>query len=133
MQNKKDNIHSSFSELFNPILVHDFLTSSAKRFPNKEALVFGNMRLTYKEVDYQSDLLAASLIKLGVNRHDRIIIFSDNTTETVISIYGILKAGAVFIILNGSLKSHKLQYIIKDSDAKILIAQSSKKILLTMH
>lgn len=127
MQNKKDNIHSSFSELFNPILVHDFLTSSAKRFPNKEALVFGNKRLTYKEVDYQSDLLAASLIKLGVNRHDRIIIFSDNTTETVISIYGILKAGAVFIILNGSLKSHKLQYIIKDSDANILIAQSSKK------
>lgn len=127
MNNRKNNMDTSLSELFNPILVHDFLTSSAIRFPNKEALVFGSRRLTYKEVDHQSDLLATSLIKLGVDRHDRIIIFSDNAVETVISIYGILKAGAIFILLNGTLKPPKLQYIIKDSGAKMLIVQSSKK------
>lgn len=117
----------SLSELFNPILVHDFLSLSAKRFSNKEALIFGSRRLIYQEIDHQSDLLADFLIKIGVDRHDRIIIFADNTPETVISIYGILKAGAVFILLNGSLKTPKLQYIIKDSGAKMLIVQSIKK------
>ncbi len=127
MDNRKKIIDVSSLELFNPILVHDFLTLSAKRFPNEEALVFGNRRLTYKEVDHQSDLLAIFLIKLGVNRHDRVIIFADNSVESVISIYGILKAGAIFILLNGSLKHSKLQYIIKDSGAKVLIVQGSKK------
>ena len=127
MNNIKNNMDNYLSELFNPILVHDFLSLSAKRFPNKEALIFGNRRLKYREVDHQSDLLADFLIKIDIDRHDRIIIFADNTLETIISIYGILKAGAIFILLNGSLKTPKLQYIIKDSGAKMLIGQSSKK------
>ncbi|MFZ2322530.1 MAG: class I adenylate-forming enzyme family protein [Ignavibacteriaceae bacterium] len=122
--NNKDNY---LSKLFNPVLVHEFLSSSAKNFPDKEALVTGEQRFTYKEIDKQSDLLASGLINIGVQRHDRIIIFSDNSAETVIGIYGILKAGATFVLLNGSLKSHKLQYIIKDSGAKLIIVQSSKK------
>lgn len=126
--NQKSNRKSNFlSELFNPVLVHEFLSSTAKKYPQKEALVCGKVRLTYKDIDEQSDILASSLMKLGVERHDRIIVFGDNSLETIISIYGILKAGATFILLSGSLKAPKLKYIIEDSDAKILIVQSFKK------
>ena len=114
-------------ELFNPVLVHEYLSSTARKFPSKEALVFGKIRLTYQDIEEKSDLLALSLIQLGIKRQDRVIIFSDNSVETIISIYGILKAGGVFIILNGSLKSIKLNYIIKDSGSKVMIIQSSKK------
>ena len=113
--------------LFNPILVHEFLSSSAQKFPDKEAIVQGDKRLSYKEVDDQSDLLASSLVEAGLERHDRVIIFGDNSVETIISIYGILKAGGVFIVLNGSLKGHKLDYIIKDSGSRIIIVQTTKK------
>ena len=106
------------SGLFNPVLVHEFLSSSTQKFPDKEAVIFGDRRLSYKEVDEQSDMLAASLVKTGLARHDRVIIFGDNSVETIISIYGILKAGGVFIVLNGSLKAHKLDYIIKDSGSQ---------------
>lgn len=122
--NNKDNY---LSKLFNPVLVHEFLSASAKRFSDKEALVSGKLRFTYQEIDIQSDLFASGLISLGVQRHDRIIIFSDNSVEIIIGIYGILKAGATFVLLNGSLKSSKLQYIIKDSGAKLIVVQSSKK------
>ncbi len=115
------------TRLFNPALVHEFLSTGARKHPEKEAIVFGNKRLNYAEVEEQSDYLAVSLIKLGLKRHDRVIIFGDNSIETIISIYGVLKAGGVFIVLNGSLKSHKLSYIIKDSGSGILIAQNSKK------
>jgi len=50
----------------------------------------------------------------------------DNCAETVISLYGILKAGGVFIILAGSLKGAKLRYILENSGANILIAHTSK-------
>ena len=125
---KKAGVSTDFSsELFNPVLVHEFLTSSALKFPEKEALVFGETRLTYKELDEQSDMLASSLLTLGVKRHDRVIIFGDNSVETIISIYAILKVGAVFIILTSTIKSNKLQYIIKDSGAGLVLAQVSKE------
>ena len=114
------------SGLFNPVLVHEFLTFSAGKFPDKEAVIFGDTRLTYKELEQQSDNLACFLLKLGIERHDRIIIFGDNSVETIISIYGILKTGAAFIVLNGTIKTGKLQYIIKDSGARLIISQDSK-------
>lgn len=128
---KENNSNNYLNKLFNPVLVHEFLSLSASKFPDKEALVFGKARFTYKQIDYQSDILASQLIQLGVNRHDRVIIFGDNAVETIISLYAILKAGAVFIILNGSLKPNKLNYVIKDSGSRLLIIQRSKSEILT--
>ena len=127
MTDIKNIEHNYLSKLFNPILVHEFLSSSAQKFPNKEALISGETRLTYNEVDNKSDILALHLINLDIQRHDRVIIFSDNSVETIIGMYGILKAGATFILLNGSLKSQKLEYIVRDSGAKLIIVQSTKK------
>jgi len=81
---------------FDPTLVHEWLRCSARRFPDKEALICGNQRLTYKDLDRRSDHLAAALRDIGIHRHDRAAILLDNSFETVISLYGILKAGGVF-------------------------------------
>lgn len=125
---KKIQSKSKFiSKLFNPVLVHEFLTSSAEKFPDKEAVIFEKTRLKYKDVDGLSDMLALSLIKLGIKRQDRVVVFGDNSAETIISIYGILKTGATFVILNGLIKSHKLKYIVEDSGAKVIIVQDSKQ------
>ena len=89
---------------FDPTLVHDWLSRSARRFPDKIALVFGEQRWTYKALDKHSDHLAAALVDAGVRRQDRVAILLENSSETVISLYGILKAGGVFIILAGRVK-----------------------------
>ena len=94
---------------FDPILVHEWLSRSAKRFPDKVALICGQQRWTYEAIDQRADHLAVALIDAGVNRGDRVAVFMDNSAETVISLYGILKAGGVFIILAGSLKGAKLR------------------------
>jgi len=111
---------------FDPTLVHEWLRRSARRFPDKEALICGQQRLTYKDLDRRTDYLAASIQDIGVRRHDRVVILLDNSSETVISLYGILKAGGVFVILAGSLKGAKLRYILDNSDADILITHTSK-------
>ncbi|MHC4461914.1 MAG: class I adenylate-forming enzyme family protein [Planctomycetota bacterium] len=111
---------------FDPTLVHEWLSRSAQRFPDKEALICEQQRWTYKALDQRANHLAAALLDAGLQRQDKVIVFLDNCAEAVISLYGILKAGGVFVILNGSLKAQKLNYILKNSGARVLITHTSK-------
>lgn len=111
---------------FDPTLVHEWLNHSARRFPDKEAIICGQQRWTYKAIDRYTDHLAAALQSIQVRRQDRIVILLDNSSETVISLYGILKAGGVFIILAGSVKGAKLRYILENSEADVLITHTNK-------
>ena len=108
------------------MLINHFLENSAARLPDKVALVCGDQRLTYREIDYSANQLACALVDMGIRRQDRVVIFLDNSVESVVSLFGILKAGAIFIILNPTMKSKKLNYILKDSGAQVLITHTSK-------
>lgn len=112
------------SELFSPVLVHEYLTLSADKYPDKPALLFESEVYSYKKLDELTDNLAFNLIRLGVKRHDRVIIFGDNSAEVIIALYAVLKTGAAFVLLNGSLKTPKLQYIIKDSLPSVIFADA---------
>ena len=112
--------------IFQPRLLHGFLINDAEKYPDKEALVFNEQRLTYSEINNKSTQLANSLLEMGLSRHDRVIIYLDNSIETIISILGVLKAGGAFVVLNPLIKSSKFDYIIKDSGAKIIITHSRK-------
>lgn len=100
-----------------------FLRASAMRFPDKTALVAGNRRLTYSQLDDISDELAQGLIHRGIERGDRVVLFLDNSVEAVVSIFAVLKAGAVFSPVNPSTKTDKLSYILNNCRAKAIIAQ----------
>lgn len=93
------------NECFLPVLVHEFLQRSARLHPAKTALVFQNERLSYEELDRKSSDLAVFLKRNCLHHQDRVVVFSDNCTEAVVAIYGILKAGCVFVLLNGSTKA----------------------------
>ncbi|MHC4570405.1 MAG: AMP-binding protein [Planctomycetota bacterium] len=111
---------------FDPTLVHKWLVRSARRLPDKVALICGEQRWTYRAVDRRTDHLAMALADQGIQRQERVVVLLDNSAETVISLYGILKAGGVFIVLAGSLKGPKLRYILENSGADILITHVSK-------
>jgi amino acid adenylation domain-containing protein len=113
------------------MLVNHFLENSADRLPDKVALICEDKRLTYREINSFANQLSTALIDMGIKRQDRIVIFLDNSPESVISLFGILKTGAIFIILNPTMKSKKLNYILKDSGAKALITQKSKARIVT--
>jgi long-chain acyl-CoA synthetase len=116
---------------FDPVLVHEWLRRSARRFPDKEALICGPQRWTYKALDRHTDHLAVALGQMQVRRHDRVVILLDNCPETVISLYGTLKAGGVFVILAGSVKAAKLKYILDNSGANVLVTHTSKARVVT--
>jgi amino acid adenylation domain-containing protein len=112
--------------MFDSNLVHEWLSATARTMPDKSAIVCMDEAVSYRQLDQQSDALADTLLKMGLKPQDRVIIFLDNCIETVVSLYGILKAGGVFIILNTSLKADKLAYILDNAEAAMLISHTSK-------
>lgn len=108
------------------MLVHEFLEISAKNNPDKTALVFQEQRLTYKDIEEKSNQLANALLSNGLKKGDRVSIFLDNSVETVISVFGVLKAGGVFSTLSPTLKSRKLEYILNHSEASFFITHKNK-------
>ena len=95
-------------------LLHDYILQSACELPEKVALVCKKERLTYGELDARSNALAHSLVAGGVKRGDRVVIFADNTVETVIAFWAVLKANAVVSVVSPQTKSDKLNYLLED-------------------
>jgi amino acid adenylation domain-containing protein len=106
--------------------VESFLEQSAERFPEKTAIVCGGTRLTYREVEERANRLARSLIAEGVERGERVAVYLDNSVEAVVSVFAILKAGAVFLVVNPTTKVDKLTYILDNCRAKGLIMPDRK-------
>ena len=106
--------------------VEQFLEFSAKRFPEKVALIAGDGRYTYRQIDEEANRLAHALIASGVKRGDRVVIFLPNSLETVVSIFGALKAGAVFVVLNSTTKADKITYILNNCRATAMVTSGAK-------
>ena len=104
-----------------PVL-HDYLLRSAKQYPSKVGLVCGATRLTYAELNAQSTALSNSLASAGVQKGDRVIVFADNTAETVIAFWAVLKANAVICLVNPLTKADKLSYLLRDCRPSALIS-----------
>jgi len=110
------------------MLVNHFLENSARKLPDKIALICGDQRFTYKDIDHSADMVAYALRGMGIRRQDRVVIFLDNCVEAIIALFGVLKAGAIFVMLNPTMKAKKLNYILNDSGARAIITsvQNSK-------
>jgi amino acid adenylation domain-containing protein len=104
--------------------LHDFLIDSARRLPDKVALVCQGQRLTYADIDRQSNQLAHALVKRGVQRGDRVVVFADNTVPAVVSFFGVLKANAVISMVNPQTKDDKLAYLLNDCRATAIISDA---------
>ena len=105
-------------------LLHDYLAHSAGRLGDKVALVCGKQRVTYGELEARANAVATDLAASGVARGDRVMIFADNTVETVVSFWAVLKANAVVCIVNPLTKSDKLDYLLNDCLPAALITDA---------
>ena len=103
--------------------VEGFLHDSARRFPDKIALIAGERRISYRALAADAARLARALRSRGVGRGERVVIFLDNSPETVISIFAVLQAGAVFSVVNPGTKLDKLAYILNNCGARGLMTE----------
>ena len=101
----------------------DLLSRSARKFPNKTAVVFRDKRLTYKEVNDRANAVADSLPRLGIRKGDRVAFLSGNTVEYIEMYFGPAKAGAIFTPINTNMVVRELEYVLNYVQPKLLILQ----------
>jgi len=105
-------------------LLHDGLRASAERSPAKTAVVVEGVPHTYAELSDSARRLAHALQQRGVQRGDRVAVYMDNTWPCVVSVFAVLLAGGVFLVINPQTKPDKLEFILRDSDARLLLTDA---------
>jgi fatty-acyl-CoA synthase len=99
----------------------DNLEISARRFPDKDALVFLGTRLSYSQLAQQAERIAAWLSSLGVNKGDRVLLYMQNCPQWVVAHFGILRANAVVVPVNPMNRAKELEHYITDAGASVAI------------
>jgi long-chain acyl-CoA synthetase len=94
------------------------LEDSARKFPNRDALVLGPTRLTYAQVNGAANQVANLLVERGIKPGDKVALSCPNLPYFPIVYYGILKAGAVVVPLNVLLKSREIAFHLEEADVK---------------
>lgn len=102
----------------------DNLEVSARRYPNKSALIFLGTRVTYAELLLRAERLAAHLQSLGVEQGDRVVLNMQNCPQLVIAHFAILRANAVVVPVNPMNRAEELKHYITDPDVKVAITTS---------
>jgi len=108
------------------VLLGSLLEESARRTPQHAALVCGDVRTSYAELDEQSKRLAQVLLQRGIAAGDRVALCLENSLEAVVGFFGVVRAGAVALLVNPGTKPEKLAFLLRDSGARALLAPARR-------
>ncbi|MEO7660346.1 MAG: long-chain fatty acid--CoA ligase [Pyrinomonadaceae bacterium] len=101
----------------------------ARLAPQKEAIVWDNVRLTYGELDKLSNRVAIALVEMGIGHGDKVALNCINLPYFPIVYYGIMKAGAVVVPICVLFKAAEIEYHLRDSDAKaVFVFEGTKEL-----
>lgn len=99
----------------------ELLSISAKKYPNRTAIVFGQKKISYRFLHEITDRFAAGLVRLGIKKQERVALLLDNCPHFIIGYYAILRAGAVVVPVNYMFKIEEAKFVLRDSEAVALI------------
>ena len=105
--------------------VYANLAASAARHPDRAAIDYYGLRLSYRQLKQEVDALAGFLRqRCGVERGERVLLYLQNSPQFVIGYYAILRADAVVVPVNPMNRAAELAHYVSDSDARTAIAGS---------
>jgi len=106
-------------------VVADMIRRSRYHFPDKTALIFGDIALTYSELEDQCNQVANALAGLGVKKYDRVAILAHNTHHHILTWLGCAKLGAVYMAVNYLLRDDNIAYCVNHSESVVFIIEDS--------
>ena len=97
------------------------LRATASRIPDADAIKFGNVELTYGQLDEAVERAACALVDLGVIKGDRVALMSTNSDVFVIAFYASQRLGAILVPVNPSSAPPEIEYLLDDSGAAVFL------------
>ena len=117
--NSFNDVDSSYVDYNNTIL--DSFRKSVLDYPNNYAVIFKDNKYTYKDVDLLSNKIGNELISYGVKKEDVVSVLIKKSEFIVIASMGVIKSGAAYQPLDPTYPEERLNFMVKDSSAKVLI------------
>jgi acyl-CoA synthetase (AMP-forming)/AMP-acid ligase II len=103
------------------LLIGELMVRNARKFPDREAMVYGDTRLTYKQFNARINQLAHAFMDLGIKKGSKVAILSFNCNQFMEAYFAVGKIGAVAAPLNFRLHPEELTYIVDHADAEVFI------------
>jgi amino acid adenylation domain-containing protein len=107
-------------------LLHHLLSESAAKYPDKEAIAFKDDKMTYGELERESNKLACGLSGIGIERGERVGIYMNRCIASIVGVFGILKAGATYVPIDPTCPPGRLSYIINKCGIEFLLTSQDK-------
>ncbi|MEC3633095.1 non-ribosomal peptide synthetase, partial [Bacillus velezensis] len=111
--------------------VYQLFEEQTERTPEHAAVKFKNDHLTYRELNEKANRLARTLRNCGVQPDTLVAILADRSLEMIVSIIAVWKAGGAYVPLDPEYPKERLQYLLHDADADVLLVQRHLKNSLT--
>ncbi|WP_416654229.1 non-ribosomal peptide synthase/polyketide synthase [Bacillus amyloliquefaciens] len=111
--------------------VYQLFEEQAERTPEHPAVKFKNCHLTYRELNEKANRLARTLRNCGVQADSLVAILADRSLEMIVSIIAVWKAGGAYVPLDPEYPNERLQYLLHDANADVLLVQHHFKNSLT--
>ena len=105
---------------------HECISHFAQTQPDHEALVAIDAKFTYKEMDEVTNRIAAALHQRGVKERDRVALLLPRTSRLILSLFGVLKAGAAYIPCDPDYPADRIKLILEDSEARYIITTADR-------
>ncbi|RAP12538.1 hypothetical protein C2W58_03447 [Bacillus pumilus] len=105
--------------------VHHLFDETANKYAERTAVVAENGAFTYGELFQKAEKLARFLQMKGVSRDVPVAVLMDRKAEAMVAIFGILKAGGAYVPIDPALPEERIQYIVEDSGASIVLTEES--------
>lgn len=105
-------------KIYESVAVGDILERSAAQVPDKVAVVDGDNRKTYNELNSMANALAVSLAKIGLKKGDRTAIYMPNSIEFMVAFYALQKLGIIVAWVNPIYRQPEARFILKNSEAR---------------
>jgi len=103
----------------------EILEISAKNYPEKDAIVYGEQKITYEQLNYLSKKFAKYLKKLGIKKSDCVAIYLPNTPQFIVAYFGALKIGAVVTTISPMHREREVQHQLCDSGATTIVTSAN--------
>ena len=104
-----------------PTTLTEMLRGRAQRHPDKLALIFKDRRWSYGELQREAERVANGLLRMGVQKGERIAFFLPNCGEFLFSVFAVTQIGAVFVPLNPQYIAEEAEYVLQHSEASIVL------------
>ena len=116
-----DRFNDTYLEYDDTLTMADMFEQQVKAAPDNTAVVFGNEKLTYNELNEMANKVAWRLREMGIGANDFVAILAKRSIQMVVGIYGVLKAGGAYVPIDITNPKERISFILNDCKPKVAV------------